>query len=444
MAKKENAALSALIQKAPLYSIDKPEEVIKFVDDEKTVKHFAERARLASIVGIDTKLVFLYLGKRLTKTQQMSNWNRRPLTSSQLHYAACDALVLIHLYDVLLERLLKSTKPEFSIDSISNVLDVHVEIPPKCTFCFEYFDNKKRLKAHRQECSKGSGVTPEDLVDAVESVGFGAMLKAPPGSSSSADPLVIELLVEGMMCQKNCGTTVQNALKSVDGVASAEVSFEKRKATVTLTHEGSTTLEELVDMVDIVGFVAYPYDPEKAMKIIMEDKKAKQLAQEMGESAANDLTSADNPRAFFKVEAKAIVLAATEQEKLHLNEPSQVHVLPGRGIEGDVALRKSSSNLERAHVLVGNTEFLEEKNIEVTSKIRTHMHDLEMEGKTYLKSMGLDVWLITGDNIRTASAIARAMGIDHVKAIALPELLNLLLKLFHVVCQLGFFCVKGS
>ncbi|KAJ0410465.1 hypothetical protein P43SY_002797 [Pythium insidiosum] len=177
MAKKENAALSALIQKAPLYSIDKPEEVIKFVDDEKTVKHFAERASLASIVGIDTnvvklgqslmgdlkvrfmiflqKLVFLYLGKRLTKTQQMSNWNRRPLTSSQLHYAACDALVLIHLYDVLLERLLKSTKPDFSIDSISNVLDVHVEIPPKCTFCFEYFDNKKRLKAHRQECSKG-------------------------------------------------------------------------------------------------------------------------------------------------------------------------------------------------------------------------------------------------------------------------------------------------
>ncbi|KAJ0410464.1 hypothetical protein P43SY_002796 [Pythium insidiosum] len=475
----------------------------------------------------------------------------------------------------------------------------------------------------RVMCSPESGVTPEDLVDAVESVGFGAMLKAPPGSSSSADPLVIELLVEGMMCQKNCGTTVQNALKSVDGVASAEVSFEKRKATVTLTHEGSTTLEELVDMVDIVGFVAYPYDPEKAMKIIMEDKKAKQLAQEMGESAANDLTSADNPRAFFKVEgmscaacvkaiedhlrkmagvldcrvglisqkaeivfdlqfgvgkryyiaawkglkhgmmgmdfliitgtsasyfyslcsfiasgldpdfhghhffesstmlltfvtlgkymeslakgktadalaelaklqpktallivpgqsdreiaielvqrgdllrvvpvskgpgdhvfgstinqqAKAIVLAATEQEKLQLNEPSQVHVLPGRGIEGDVALRKSSSNLERAHVLVGNTEFLEEKNIEVTSKIRTHMHDLEMEGKTYLKSMGLDVWLITGDNIRTASAIARAMGIDHVKAIALPELLNLLLKLFHVVCQLGFFFVKGS
>ncbi|KAE9202512.1 hypothetical protein PF004_g18402 [Phytophthora fragariae] len=35
--------------------------------------------------------------------------------------------------------------------------------------------------------------------------------------------------------------------------------------------------------------------------------------------------------------------------------------------------------------------------------------------------MGLDVWLITGDNLRTVSVIARPqMGTNHVKAVALP------------------------
>ncbi|GLD95475.1 hypothetical protein PINS_up004120 [Pythium insidiosum] len=261
MPKPGNTALSALIQQAPMYTIERPEELVKFVDDKETMHYFSERARLATIVGIDTetrpqfrdkhrshrcsllqialrlrdtkeevfildllklkphmynktllglflsqsviklgqsllgdlkelassypgascfrvakavvevndmsislmgahqalslqKLVFLYLGKRLTKTQQMSNWNRRPLTTSQIHYAACDALVLIHLYDVLLERL-KANKPHFNVDSISNVLDVHIDLPPKCQLCFEYFDNKRGLKEHRRECNKG-------------------------------------------------------------------------------------------------------------------------------------------------------------------------------------------------------------------------------------------------------------------------------------------------
>ena len=34
----------------------------------------------------------------------------------------------------------------------------------------------------------------------------------------------VSLAVEGMMCQRNCGTTVQNALLGVSGVSRAEVS----------------------------------------------------------------------------------------------------------------------------------------------------------------------------------------------------------------------------
>lgn len=146
---------------------------------------------------------------------------------------------------------------------------------------------------------------------------------------------------------------------------------------------------------------------------------------------------------------KAIVMTATEQEQLQPQEPTQVHIVPGRGIEGIVASTGDKFSSPTVSVLVGNAEYCEEKGIEIGSKIRDQMHDLEMEGKTvvcvvvensmvgvialadtprpeskavieHLKSMGLDVWLITGDNIRTASAIARKMGIDHVKAVALP------------------------
>jgi hypothetical protein len=43
-----------------------------------------------------------YLNCNLVKSAQCSNWNNRPLSSLQILYAACDALVLLRLYDVLL------------------------------------------------------------------------------------------------------------------------------------------------------------------------------------------------------------------------------------------------------------------------------------------------------------------------------------------------------
>ena len=62
-------------------------------------------------------LVLAFLHCDLLKTYQCSDWGRRPLSSSQLHYAACDALVLLRLYDVM--SCEAEEKGNFDLDVIS-------------------------------------------------------------------------------------------------------------------------------------------------------------------------------------------------------------------------------------------------------------------------------------------------------------------------------------
>lgn len=42
-----------------------------------------------------------FLGKKMCKYEQRSNWNRRPLKKMQIHYAVLDALVCVEIYDKL-------------------------------------------------------------------------------------------------------------------------------------------------------------------------------------------------------------------------------------------------------------------------------------------------------------------------------------------------------
>jgi len=48
------------------------------------------------------KIVALYLHFMLVKSQQLSDWGRRPLQEKQITYAACDCLVLLRLYDAMI------------------------------------------------------------------------------------------------------------------------------------------------------------------------------------------------------------------------------------------------------------------------------------------------------------------------------------------------------
>ncbi|CEG40902.1 hypothetical protein F443_05013 [Plasmopara halstedii] len=72
------------------------------------------------------------------------------------------------------------------------------------------------------------------------------------GSWRFTDPSTVRIQVEGMSCMKNCGTTVENALKSTPGVTDAVVELDEHAAYVS----GTAQFSDLVAAIEAVGFTA--------------------------------------------------------------------------------------------------------------------------------------------------------------------------------------------
>ncbi len=144
--------------------------------------------------------------------------------------------------------------------------------------------------------------------------------------------------------------------------------------------------------------------------------------------------------------ATAVVSAARER-KLALSPVSDFISVPGRGVAGFA----TPPGVEKAvRIAVGNLAFAREEAGRDLPELTALLNTLAEEGKTALlcladrepaallaaadplrpeaaevvrrlRSLGLRLMMLTGDNARTAAAVARRAGIDEVRAEVLPQ-----------------------
>lgn len=132
------------------------------------------------------------------------------------------------------------------------------------------------------------------------------------------------------------------------------------------------------------------------------------------------------------------VVKYSKEQNVAIPSASSVQAIPGKGIEGVVEGRTIRIGNRRWLSETGVTSFPEETLVEFENAGKTAImvasdekllgviaiaDTIKPDAKDtvrQLKDMGIEVWMITGDNERTANAVAAQVGIQNVIAGVLP------------------------
>ncbi|MEI7960826.1 MAG: heavy metal translocating P-type ATPase [archaeon] len=160
-------------------------------------------------------------------------------------------------------------------------------------------------------------------------------------------------------------------------------------------------------------------------KISLSEKKILEIAASIEKTSEHPLADA--------------IVEKAKLEKVHLSEVKHFKAIPGHGI---------SAEINRKKYFLGNTKLMTKERISYLG-IKEQMEKMETEGKTVmlladtkqllgmiaaadaikdtskeavnaLEKIGIAVYMITGDNARTAQAIAAQAGIKNIFAEVLP------------------------
>jgi heavy metal translocating P-type ATPase len=130
--------------------------------------------------------------------------------------------------------------------------------------------------------------------------------------------------------------------------------------------------------------------------------------------------------------ARAIATYAQEQGAMEM-EPESFRLVAGMGIEGTLAEKKVKigqrkfmdsfpSELEEFAVKTGTQVYMQVDGKVVYGVILNDKIKPEAAAViTKLKSLGMDLWMVTGDHSTVAAEMARELGLDNFRAEVLPE-----------------------